>query len=418
MGAHPKDGESCYQSEPAALGPEGGSVAADEKPAKPRPRIRILTRKAGEQNKEAAHEVVSSDRSLGRGDRSLLGRASDGHHVSKGDLADDQDNHTESRNIVVIDTAVDGRRSSESKDGEDNKAEEPPICVECGKTFPSLKALYGHLRCHPLRGYKGAHRPPETKKKKKLQIGAGSSSDQVLAAKRGEKGIIESDDSVVNAAIILLQMSRSTNLWTGGLQYRKKTKEMDEKNIEGDAMHAENVDGLQDECIDVGASSREENVQKKKKKKKKIKDLESVHEARPPTQDSSGYRCNICSKYFPTHQALGGHTASHNKKNNSEEVDEAEDGNLGHAEELVDSNNLVPKPATTEHRCTICQATFPTGQALGGHKRKHWNGPVTTSPSPPPAPSPVPLAESVQKAKNMFMDIDLNELPKFEGGEP
>jgi hypothetical protein len=32
-------------------------------------------------------------------------------------------------------------------------------CPECGKTFLSDKAMYGHLRSHPARGYKGASRP-------------------------------------------------------------------------------------------------------------------------------------------------------------------------------------------------------------------------------------------------------------------
>ena len=33
------------------------------------------------------------------------------------------------------------------------------ICPECGKAFLSQKAMYGHLRAHPQRGYKGASRP-------------------------------------------------------------------------------------------------------------------------------------------------------------------------------------------------------------------------------------------------------------------
>jgi hypothetical protein len=35
-------------------------------------------------------------------------------------------------------------------------------CPECGKTFLSDKAMYGHLRSHPERGYKGAIRPATT----------------------------------------------------------------------------------------------------------------------------------------------------------------------------------------------------------------------------------------------------------------
>jgi hypothetical protein len=35
-------------------------------------------------------------------------------------------------------------------------------CPECGKTFLSDKAMYGHLRSHPERGYKGVSRPSTT----------------------------------------------------------------------------------------------------------------------------------------------------------------------------------------------------------------------------------------------------------------
>ncbi|KAL2247745.1 UNVERIFIED_CONTAM: Zinc finger protein ZAT2 [Sesamum indicum] len=38
-----------------------------------------------------------------------------------------------------------------------------PICMICGREFPSMKSLFGHMRCHPERDWRGI-RPPSTAK--------------------------------------------------------------------------------------------------------------------------------------------------------------------------------------------------------------------------------------------------------------
>ncbi|KAJ9177361.1 hypothetical protein P3X46_012588 [Hevea brasiliensis] len=89
----------------------------------------------------------------------------------------------------------------------------------------------------------------------------------------------------------------------------------------------------------------------------------------PPPSLKLSYKCKVCNKAFPTYQALGGHKASHRKL-------------MG----VVDDQSNLPMVTTTSktpssvslsgrtHECSICHRTFPSGQALGGHKRRHYDG--------------------------------------------
>ncbi|KAF8403146.1 hypothetical protein HHK36_011243 [Tetracentron sinense] len=99
------------------------------------------------------------------------------------------------------------------------------------------------------------------------------------------------------------------------------------------------------------------------------------------------YECKTCSRSFPSFQALGGHRASHKKPKAMVEEKKA----LGFLEEEGQgqgqgqfTNNSPPLPLHTGnkslhsnnnksrvHECSICGAEFSSGQALGGHMRRH-----------------------------------------------
>ncbi|KAE8731318.1 Zinc finger protein ZAT10 [Hibiscus syriacus] len=90
------------------------------------------------------------------------------------------------------------------------------------------------------------------------------------------------------------------------------------------------------------------------------------------TDKKRTYKCSVCNKAFHSYQALGGHKASHRKGNANEEQ-------LSTSMTTSDSSGAVTysaasNPSGRSHECSICHKSFPSGQALGGHKRRHYEG--------------------------------------------
>jgi DNA-directed RNA polymerase subunit RPC12/RpoP len=89
------------------------------------------------------------------------------------------------------------------------------------------------------------------------------------------------------------------------------------------------------------------------------------------------YKCTLCHKAFPSYQALGGHKASHRKPIGPEDQCSTTTTTTTTAITTNSSNALNPNGKT--HKCAICHKTFQSGQALGGHKRCHYDGVITVS---------------------------------------
>lgn len=118
------------------------------------------------------------------------------------------------------------------------------------------------------------------------------------------------------------------------------------------------------------------------------------------------FECKACKKVFNSHQALGGHRASHKKVKGcfAARLDHHLDDGLTDDQDVITHEEflvLPPNKSTTlqlettpmsaspskrkskVHECSICHRIFSSGQALGGHKRCHWitsnNSPDTSS---------------------------------------
>ncbi|XP_058096259.1 zinc finger protein ZAT2-like [Magnolia sinica] len=142
------------------------------------------------------------------------------------------------------------------------------ICSQCFKQFPSQKSLFGHMRCHPDRNWRGIHPP---------HLNPPITSHQ----QNHSTDLPANDDRDHDTALFLLMLAHSDH------------------------------------------KAFEDRFSTKRKRKSR-------------TRDSSN------TQPLETH--------------------------------LGPTTNLPMRSAACVgvHKCSICDRVFPTGQALGGHKRCHW----------------------------------------------
>ncbi|THU55007.1 hypothetical protein C4D60_Mb11t02030 [Musa balbisiana] len=130
-------------------------------------------------------------------------------------------------------------------------------------------------------------------------------------------------------------------------------------------------------------------------------------EAATTTNGKAGiyvYECKTCSKCFPSFQALGGHRTSHKKHKLAATTTTTEEKKLEVTDDMLQiSMNSFSKPFASSsqtptkpkvHECSICGSEFSSGQALGGHMRRH---------------RPLAIADSQEAKKDKsFLSLDLN----------
>ncbi|KAF2545717.1 hypothetical protein F2Q70_00023678 [Brassica cretica] len=112
------------------------------------------------------------------------------------------------------------------------------------------------------------------------------------------------------------------------------------------------------------------------------------------------YQCKTCDRTFPSFQALGGHRASHKKPKAAAGLhsdhdlkksiyNDAVSLHLNNVPTATPNNNsshrslvVYGKASNNKvHECGICGAEFTSGQALGGHMRRHRGAVVASAAS-------------------------------------
>ncbi|KAJ4978736.1 hypothetical protein NE237_009516 [Protea cynaroides] len=154
-------------------------------------------------------------------------------------------------------------------------------------------------------------------------------------------------------------------------------------------------------------------------------------EATTTTSGKAGfyvYECKTCNRCFPSFQALGGHRASHKKpkaammeENKKSSVSvlmalspDQEDETQFNTSSCPLSLQMNNNNKSRVHECSICGSEFSSGQALGGHMRRHRSsvGTATNNRSITMTTTMTPALESpdddeVHKPRNV-LQLDLN----------
>ena len=284
--------------------------------------------------------------------------------------------------------------------------ENEAMCAVCYKTFCSKKAMYGHMRCHPEREWRGAKPPPPLPSS---PAKPASSSDSMPR---------KSDDfspSAMKSTIVtnlgqppvgwLVTGTRGQNHPFSFYDTLVSSTELGikDKNQVDDHENNNNDDHGRGELADNDNNIEEEesggkNTTDGGKNRNKM-DQETVSE--PLLVAAREYKCSSCDKVFRTFQGLGGHRASHRWHKN--EV-KAKDG----GEE--DSKEGGSKVVVDRFKCNFCSKIFPSGPALGGHKRTHFHGSTQATPSCQHTVS----EEAGKSLGGKVLDFDINELPPME----
>lgn len=95
------------------------------------------------------------------------------------------------------------------------------------------------------------------------------------------------------------------------------------------------------------------------------------------------YECKTCNRSFSSFQALGGHRASHKKPKTDQEKQVVRSNHLRDEENAQQKQIINPVAQhnlkTKVHECSMCGSEFGSGQALGGHMRRHRSNIATNS---------------------------------------
>ncbi|KAH6801116.1 hypothetical protein C2S52_001580 [Perilla frutescens var. hirtella] len=333
------------------------------------------------------------------------------------------------------------KTSKFSKPRDEDALLQEKACKECGKSFQSWKALFGHMKCHSVNGriitnnfdnedsWNSCNKTimdsqsdneaatPLCRRKRsdrmKRYTNTATTNSSSLTIANFSPSVSEIDQhEQEEVALSLIILSRDKGDWCGINSVVESSDNMSPEFMEAKKIDSKSngdhhcnlnmikklkeegqsktrkLDALNDEVVQIECNEFEVNSprnlikksdhdhnqferERKKNKSRKRKAANSELSNSQELEKSSKFTCSICKKAFASYQALGGHRASHKKFKGccaprSENSLETENSNNNQAEK-----SEVGCKKSKDHECPICFKVFPSGQALGGHKRSH-----------------------------------------------
>lgn len=283
-----------------------------------------------------------------------------------------------------------------SKSAKEDALLQEKACKECGKSFQSWKALFGHMKCHSVNGKVTTnvdedswHSYDHDHDHDKLIMDSQSDNEAATPFRRRKRSgrMIKRYTSNTNSsslteieidhqeeeevALSLIILSRDKGKW-GGADSSDHSFELMEADQAAEKLENDSKSSGE-ECLKMKKLKNVKQVDlkspskdKKRSRKRKPIDVNPFCSDSQEIEKTSKFACSICKKGFQSYQALGGHRASHKKFKGL--CAPRSENSL----ETENSHNQTQTLITNKgHECPICFKVFSSGQALGGHKRSH-----------------------------------------------
>ncbi|KZV30003.1 hypothetical protein F511_24387 [Dorcoceras hygrometricum] len=353
------------------------------------------------------------------------------------------------------------------------------MCKECGKSFQSWKALFGHMKSHSVsrkiaksseedswdsQSDNESAAAPLCKKKRSNRVKRYTTTTNSSNLASFSPCVSEIDQQEQEeVALSLIMLSRDTGNWVdmnssdscynsldvseakkfckisgkgsycSESKFKKSNDELKNTRKKRDLDQESEVNSPRN-LIQKSGLDQFEGLKFNKTKSSKRKCIDSndsevslpVESYKSPFayspsdshdfEKTSSFLCTVCQKSFPSYQALGGHRASHRKfkgfcaprsENCSLETENSPFQSTKSIEKIsvfaTKTSKEVGFLKIKEHECPICFKIFPSGQALGGHKRSHL---ISDQPKSTTHPSVV-IQVQASKSTRDFLDLNL-----------